>query len=152
MPSPSEPHQKGSLRNLDGDIARVQQFVGTWLGATAEDMQLDTAPASSPIRQASVRLTANDPGPWPGQRRGKVPYGPAGRMRLIAAEGIRSDIAQHVRPIECGGPAELCRFLAARTEALLIFWAVCHLSHSVPADKSRPTRPRLAPEFPASPF
>jgi hypothetical protein len=48
-------------------------------------------------------------------------YGPAGRMRPIAAVGIRSDIAQHLRPIERDGPAEPCRFLAARTEALLSF-------------------------------
>jgi hypothetical protein len=152
MPSPSEPHQKGSLRIWTVTSRECSSSSGRgWARRlrTCSWTQRRQARRLGRLQCVSRRTT---PALGQGQRRGKVPYGPAGRMRLIAAEGIRSDIAQHVRPIECGGPAELCRFLAARTEALLIFWAVCHLSHSVPADKSRPTRPRLAPEFPASPF
>src|SRR5258708_4548036 len=127
----------------------MQQFVGTWLGAAAEDMRLDTAPASSPIRQASGRLTANEPGPWLGAKQSQKAYGPAGWMRLIAAMGIRSDIAQRLRPIERDGPAEPCRFLAARTEALLVLWAVCICLIPGRLRNPRWTRTRWVLEFQA---
>ena len=143
-------HEKGALRNLGGDIARMQQFVGTWLGATAEDMQLDTASASSPIRQASVRLTANEPGPWLGVKQMQKAYGPAGRMRPIAAVGIRSDITQHPGPIEPRRPCKAMQVPGRSDGSVSRILGGLHLSHSRAVEESKTDADAL--EFQASHF